>query len=415
VNPTVYFFLEESLREEILLQEERIHAAKTVFAAFSGELCNVKAKILANEAKLNLNRVNIFVIANSFPECEEIQKIFCEDFFTVDISLVIILNENFSAPSQSHFNRIFLLSKKNERGEILPNSEKNICEIIAALPLLNLTSSRFNEILSAKSAEREEILFASAGFWQPPPSKINENKLLHRLAKILETEMNSGNFAPEPPKNFNIETANCEVSGVMAKPLRCWELWGSTVKEAENLLFGKEAERFFEKTYFLRNEREKFFAEKKTLREAVQEEKFLSASVAAAEMQIDALKREMEQAGAKIIFPFSSVDSVKKLIDKRYAIRFELETCRVACEIFSQKYSHLHSYIEGIRDVVKNLKALPVEETKKESMGDAPIAISLLREDGLIRENHVLQNASGEDCLLRVVGGFTINELRALK
>ncbi|MCL2456136.1 MAG: hypothetical protein FWD19_01140, partial [Defluviitaleaceae bacterium] len=92
-NPTVFAFA----NEKILRAAKNLHAPATFFSFDSvEEIPAAKTKIQANEAGLNLTRVNIFVVAdeNFLPEtARAIYKNFAEDFPAVHISLVVLLRE----------------------------------------------------------------------------------------------------------------------------------------------------------------------------------------------------------------------------------------------------------------------------------------------------------------------------------
>ncbi|MDR0271966.1 MAG: hypothetical protein LBI27_01420, partial [Clostridiales bacterium] len=243
-NPIVYVFLDE-VRTNVLRFAERMHPPNTVFESSLDELRETKTKIQANEGKLSLGRVNIYAVANSAASesaesyAEKIRAIFREDFAIVDMTLVVILNEgvkNFLSERETFFNRIFILSTKNEYGEILPECQKNISEIIAGLPLLHTVQSNFCDLLSAKMKER--TVFASAGFWQKP--QFPENRELHKLADFLEAKLKIqanepriGIAEPNQIQHRNSPEIAENIASVAAKPLRAWNLWGRSIKEAE--------------------------------------------------------------------------------------------------------------------------------------------------------------------------------------
>ncbi|MCL2225515.1 MAG: hypothetical protein FWB96_11170, partial [Defluviitaleaceae bacterium] len=211
-NPVIFVFLGKVklTGEKILRQAKRLFSAGEIFT-IEGEARETIAKIQANEGGLRLNRVNIYVIAAaeetdalSLVETagENLRGKFCENFAAVDITLTVLLDESndcdatetrnantykfLQGLTANDYNRIFLLSNKNEYGEILSEAKKKSLVVAAALPLLNTTQSQFNEALAAKAAARKQPLFASAGFWQQPPPRLDENFALHRLADELE-------------------------------------------------------------------------------------------------------------------------------------------------------------------------------------------------------------------------------------
>jgi len=467
-NPTIYVFLWETrVREEVLRCAERTHPADAVFELNIDNIRSTKARIQANEGGLNLSRVNVYaVVSAENPQGAElvesagkkIRTLFREDFAAVDMTLAVILNEsneecdlNFEernaatykflmklAERDSFFNRIFLLSDKNEYGEVLPTGKKNICEIVAALPLLNLTQSHFNEIIESKIKESGRMLFASAGFWQKPlsqPSHFADNRALHKFAEILEKEMeDEAEGLAGKVRNGELKHSLSEIikniSSVAAKPLRIWNLWGRSVKEAEILLYGNEAEKFFKKHYLCAYDGEAespIIPEKMPLQEVAATEKQLQEALLEIKNTITLLTDSIAETSISRIKLFQTIDYIKTKIGEYYALRFELQNINVMHDRLMAEHGLIKSYLEHIRDVIKNLKALPIEEppeknTAMPSSEDceyltthaetlAPIAISLLRNDGLISEQHILPNTDGEIFLLRIIGGFTLKDL----
>lgn len=421
-NPTIFVSLDET-REEIR---------------------GIIARIQANENGLALARVNIYAtVAAENPRAAELvetagarlNSAFRENFAMVDMTLAVILSEtnavetDFAARnaatnkflanfSPGAFDRVFLISDKNERGEVLPESSKKISEIIAALPLLNETGSRFCEFLAAKAAASERPIFASAGFWQNPPPKLEQNRDLHRLADAIESEFKS--YAAEKIFSQNstgyrltpVELAK-NIASVAAKQLRPWHLWGRTVKEAENLLFGDAAEKFFEKNYSRENSSCEFESTKKTLREAACEERNFLRKIEETEKIICAARDEIEQIETATCRVKHGVDYVKTKIGEAYAARYELEAARADYANLSAEHAHLKARLDYLRGAARRLKALPTTAPPQETPTDAhaPIAISLLRDDGLIRESHIIPDESGNPRLLRLIGGFTSADL----
>ncbi|MCL2578384.1 MAG: hypothetical protein FWE27_10145 [Defluviitaleaceae bacterium] len=454
-NPVIFLFLDECIRDKILRQTERFFPTGSVFNMPSAdESREIIAKIQANEGGLRLNRVNIYVVVEAEnPDAlrlvenagQRLSVQFRENFAAVDITLIISLNESngcenikerntstykfLTGLATTLFNRIFLISNKNEYGEVFSESKNNAHALIAALPLLNLTQSYFNEALDAKMASQKQILFASAGFWQKTPSQLNENRVLHKLAEVLEEEMESDKgmvllsrevqrdkrIAPLSPNIIN------NIAGVAAKPLRLWELWGLTVKEAESLLFGDEAVKFFERVYMRKIENFsecEIEATKKPLYQAVSEEAELREIISETENKLHELRGSMGQIEVTICRPkfFGSIDYVKNRIGEVYTLRYEYESLLVALDRQKSKQAQLESYLDYIRGVVQTLKSLPLTEPPPKTLNEtepyAPIQISLLRSDDLIRESHTFNTMNGEPCLLRLIGGFTLQDFR---
>jgi hypothetical protein len=325
------------------------------------------------------------------------------------------------AENKTLFNRIFLLSDKNEYGEVLPSSFANICATAAALPLLNDMDSHFNEIMAAKIAEQG--VFASAGFWQKPQSRTAENRELHKLAETMEKELAQGestaafsstsvdNLSPIEPDHSE-KIAN-NVTSAAAKPLRAWNLWGIKIKDAEILLYENEAKNFFEKNYSRRAKEPTPLEnpEKMPLSEVSEKEKHLREAISKLTRVSVSLSDSLKQTESlQVKFP-QSVDYVKDKIGECYALRFKLQSLSHEQARLKAEQSCLEAHLNYTRETIKSLKKLPISDPPEQPMGEAPIAISLLRNDGLIHESHVIKNAADEDCLLRVIGGFGLRDL----
>ncbi|MCL2387194.1 MAG: hypothetical protein FWC89_06540 [Defluviitaleaceae bacterium] len=457
-NPTVFLFLDVTDASEILQQAERTHQSGAVFCLDAENVKATTARIQANEGGLNIKRVNIYVVATAEDsqagEARDwgvrLRELFCEDFAAVDLTLVVLLNESEQTPNTYKFlnasgeyansyDKFFILSDRNERDEILPESKKNLHATVAALPLVNVCESHFNEILAAKINERNKVLFASAGFWQKPPPLHEENIALHRLADILSHEMVEGtrdgrNAARLENRVISArEEVISKVTSVAAKPLRIWELWGRNIKEAEDLLYGKEAERFFNRALeaaaqapITEDIQSEITRDTKKLRQAASEEEQLNQAITETESRIRVLKDELEHAQATIIRVKlrHDIDYVKDQIGECYVIRFNLHHHKQTLTRLTEKHSRLKSYLEYIEGVIETIKALPLpEETTQPTPEEAyayitthaeilaPLAISLLRDDGLIREQHLLPDPRNNFRLLRIIGGFTPQNL----
>jgi len=448
-NPIVFAFSDNYIEEKIMRHTKKFFSSGEVFViGLRDEVRGTIAKIQANEGGLRLNRVNIYIVAAaenpealSFAENagERARENFCEIFGAVDITLVVLLDESNDCENVSErnantnkfltefsaraFDKIFLISNKNEYGEIF--RENNIYSLVAALPVINFIAPQFNEALAAKTATGKKI-FASAGLWEKPPSPIDENFVLHKFAKIIEEEFNTE--SPEKSEktraDFHFSTdsfSQCEIisniASVAAKPKKFWELWGHSLKDAEKILFGDEAEKFFERNYFSKIiSSDEIKIEKKLLRQTVCEETELRKIISETENKMRELKNRMIQAEA-VICRLRSVDYVKNQIGETYALRYEYENLRIALERQKNELSRIDSYLDYIRGVVQTLKALPLSEIseppeKNHEEPHAPIQISLLRNDGLIQETHAFRNINDDPCLLRIIGGFTLQDFR---
>ncbi|MCL1883226.1 MAG: hypothetical protein FWF81_05665 [Defluviitaleaceae bacterium] len=425
------------------------HPKGAVFELDAENIRSTKARIQANEGKLTLNRVNIYAVVEAEnPSAQEITdfagrqiyEIFSEDFAAVDMNLVVVINEsndsedykernastyNFLShlsESEPLFKRVFLLSNKNEFNEILPQSHKNICDILSGIPLINSAPSHLGEILSAKMAEQGKMLFSSAGFWQKPPPKFAGNKELRMLAESLEGELNTCAHEDFSFCKGNAEAVIEAVASVASMPLRSWNLWGCSIKEAEELLYGGEARRFFEENFAAKRESEADVEpENMPLSQVAARERYLGGALDEIQKMTADVQGKLEKSEGVVCRVFQSVDYVKTKIGECYALRYELQNLCTARDKFRSEHRRLKSYIESIGEIIQNLKALPAPQPSEKPVTRefllenaetlAPIAISLLRNDGLVRENHIVQNAQGKDCILRIIGGFSEGDL----
>jgi hypothetical protein len=429
-NPIIFaLYCKENLRQEVQAQAEKLYPEGTFFCAEPAEFANAIAFVQANKAALNIKRVNIFAVLDE--TAADIHKIsqFSENFTAVDITIICVgKNEQFLS-SATLTDKIFVLTPRNERDEVFP--EPRLCEIIAALPLIHATDTRFSESLAAKIQDRP--LFASAGFWQKPPPKYAENRALHKLAESMEEEIRegrktAGTLSPHPCELFEKSSTKTltfqiqsDMVSVSAVPLRGWGLWGKSVKEAEKLLFGGEARKFFERNFANNNE---FLMEidcicdKKPLREVVAKEREMVQNISKSANEIVATESEIAHLENFKIGFCKSVDYVKDKVGELYELRYKLYELQRVHGQFSEEHSVLVAYLENIRNTIKNIKKLPVEENENvpeniraEAERLAPLAISLLRDDGLLRETHIVPNENGDPRVLRLVGGFALQDV----
>ncbi|MCL2356515.1 MAG: hypothetical protein FWC70_05040 [Defluviitaleaceae bacterium] len=411
-----------------------------VFFDEANDLNEIIARIQENEGGFNLNRVNICAVAREMFETVEfdaahdagrkIREAFCDEFSTVDLTLAIALTRESGASvrtfldaltvasgiEKSPFDRIFIISDKNEHGEILPDSENRIRDIIAALPLLHETD--FCDALAERTVEGPAL--ASAGFWQKPPQPFLGNRELHRLADALERRLAEGSPFFDLPRNETGRKSPSSVVAVPAKPLRFWDLRGCTVKQAENLLFGGLAEKFFEMSFPPPIPETENYAAKLTLCEAATAEKKLPDVLVETEIAAAILEEKMHQTAAEIVRPWHSVCRVKEKIGEHYTLRRELQDVRAAHNKFALEHAALSAALDELRAAISRIKKLPVAEQFCETSDAemlactekfAPVAISLLRDDGLLRESHIIRDAQGKTCVLRAIGGFAPRDL----
>jgi len=453
----------DDLREGVERAAARTHGAGVAFFAdffgFSSAadgldaLRAVKAEVQANVAGLKLSRVNVYAIAtdeNAVTTLGQaggnLRKVFREDFVAVDLNLIVVLDESKANTYQflkklpdhsTTFDRVFLLSAKNEHNEVRAGSFENICETIAALPLVNDTDSRFCEILAARSFEQGKVLFASAGAWLRPDSNVAENRELHRQAEVMEREIaeqfpniqeKSFSYSAEAaaiPEEFNDNEIVENIASVAAKPLRFWHLWGYTIGDAEKFLFGDGAEKFFAKNYAGEFSREfpcEFSPENMPLSEVAAQERALCKSIDELTKRMHRQENELAQSEAMTCpkNPLLGVDYVKTVIGENYARRSAISRLRGKITQLNAQRAAMQSQLDRAREKIRELKALPVSDENEKYNLDyvtayaenlAPIAISLLRDDGLLREAHTFTDASGKPCVLRLLGGFAVQDL----
>ncbi|MCL2840156.1 MAG: hypothetical protein FWE05_05220 [Defluviitaleaceae bacterium] len=458
-HPTVFVFLGNVGEEEILSGAEQTHPKHGFFSIRDIEEVDIiKTRIQSGESGLNIKRVHVYVIVEAGAvdiSAIDTALIFRRNFATVVLTLVVILNEASGtdnrttheflqqlSESETPFDRIFLLSDKNENDIVNLENRQNIYKLIANLPLLHNVQSSFDEIMTAKAREQGRTLFVSAGFWKrkkPEPPKETHNdifspsaiKTLHHFAKVLDKHIADGtrihpSSTPTIPEKF-ADVASSVIS-VPARPLKLWDLLGRTIKEAEIMLYGKEAIRFFEDNYtieILETDEESISM---TLCEAVAQEKHMGQMISDITLEITQLSDTIEATEAQQKTPLTmglkmldGVDHIKDVIGECYAMRYQLNYLQgIQTKLFAQQQK-LTAYISHIRDVIQHLKglALPeipvLEETPQETPDDilanaevlAPFAISLLRNDGLLHEQHILYDECNEPCLIRLIGGFT--------
>jgi len=451
-HPTIYVFSGSTESEGILREAEQTHPAGGLFCAHGIEsIREVKTRIQSGESGLNIKRVHVYAVANANETTAEailsLHDMFREDFTSVVITPVVLLDE--SAPgkasreflsalseNQAAFDKIFLLSSRNEHDITTPEYKQNLHAIIANLPLLHTVQSHFDEIMTAKAREQGQTLFASAGLWQrekPKPTQSNQDHAavltLHAFANELDKTMAAGareTLNTEPSESLiPREEIISNIVSVAANPLRFWQLWGRTIKEAETMLYGEEANRFFEEQYMEPQAPEiTFEPQTLPLKTAVAQEKHLRQAVTDINAKIAQLSHKIQEAEVQKT-PLS-MGSVKDIIGECYAMRYELNQLRAARTGLTAQQLCFETYLEHVRHVVQQLRAMPIPEapestpqappeTREYLLSNAerlaPFAVSLLRDDNLLREQHVLYDERNQPRLLRLIGGFIPEDL----
>ncbi|MCL2215455.1 MAG: hypothetical protein FWB91_00415 [Defluviitaleaceae bacterium] len=451
-HPTVYVFLggEPDTAEAVLREAEQTHPAGGLFYASGEDVRGVKTRIQSGESGLSIKRVNVYAIAEGLTAVQadetglRIRDLFREGFTTVKMTLIVLLPEARSEaeleflPSLSAeaYDRVFLLSDRDELDIVNPANRQRLHKLIASLPLLHNAPSYFDEIITAKARERGRTLFVSAGIWQKEKPEPKDGELspaainaLHCLAGVLEKNMAARPNRDEPtavaePVDPTAEIIS-DITGVAARPIRFWQLWGHSLKEAEAILYGEEAAEFFARHYAPEESaptEDTADEESLTLSEAASEEQRLRHILPEMAKNIAFLTHKIEGAEKEPQKAF--VDRVKDAIGECYAKCHELNQLRRAHAKLTARHGRLESYLDYIRYVIEQLKSLKLpeagtpdtpEETEAFLLANgerlAPLAISLLRDDGLIREQLVLYGADGEPRLIRLIGGFAPEDL----
>jgi len=294
-NPTLYVFIGEAAAtaDSILKEAVATHPAGGTTHVCLNALHDVdkliraaKVKIQMQETTLNMHRANIYVIVNAHqPQAApltlaaggKLRTQFAEDFAAFHITLAVMLSESNETDDNlpyetrnkttyaflqaltgdTAYDRIFLLSDRNEHGRVSPTNHKNTYKLLAYLPLLHVLDTQFDNIVTTKAREHGHVLFASAGLGEEPPQNCgifnnHTNQKLHSVAQILETEISK---KTQLANDFFIPSFNrdaqiiADITSVAAKPLSFMDFRGASIKEAESMLFGDGAAQFYEKEF----------------------------------------------------------------------------------------------------------------------------------------------------------------------
>jgi len=418
----------------------------------------VKAEIQSGQAgDVGIQRINIYVIANAHepkPNAgkfikivgERLKTLFSEDFVALHISLLVFLSESneldaggiayearcrfsyeflLNLTNQMAFDRIFLLSDRNEYGYVSPENHSNAYNAAMHLPFLPHESSKFEAIMNLMEGESGRVLFASLGFGavENDEDDLPDVSNAPYLAKILEHELQRGKL--NRTLGFEIDSVQIisAITGVAANPATIVNFFGITLKEAENLLYGERICKFFEENY-------------KTQTFNEEEVDTLELSVLAAEdrqisQTLDGISERMrdlsytlneKQESPVRAGLFHAIDKIKDAIGECYVIKYELAKLNFEKEKLTARQAKIKPYVEYMYNVVSALKALqsepkreiPYEALLQQAKENAALNISLLRNDGLLFETHVLGDPVSP-CVLRLVGGFALEDLTRFK
>lgn len=491
-NPTLYIFAGNidinAIQEQILL----MHGPDEVVFAHINKDSSIDAQIRIAKSNLqdlstasthlDVTRTNVYVVANAFEQDMKmhvemlsirLRQLIAEDFSSFYITLVALLNEANNAldydeinrntykfllmlTGETGFDRVFLLSNRNQWGQVNEANQKNVHKTIASLPFLNTASSYFNSAVTAKESKVSRVLFASAGVGSVHSADNTDdagdfltngeaNQYWHKLAHILEDECKlhrnvvEGNYlrTDELVDVFNgilgydcntfFSTVVADITSVASKPIASHKLKGLTVLEAENAIFGENIKEFMTRNY----SDLAFYCGKvssdildlapdklKQLRLLVEEQATLHDMVAALDLEILNLKQDIMHRAQETVKFFATMYSVKETIGKYYASKLKLEILQERRHLVSEYLAKVSQFLDHMRSVIHALTALKLPEKiemipetlLQEAMENAGLNISLLRDDGLVHETHVL-GTSESPVVLKVIGGFSLEDM----
>ena len=486
-NPTLYIQIGSAKKIDIISLAEQTHPPGGAICLHLSEPMDkliraAKAGLQSAEiSPISTRRVNIFVIVIAHdPQAarltlsagERLRALFAEDFAAFHITLAVLLDESNEADKDGYeyetraaatyeflasltgdmaFNRVFLLSNRNEFGRVANHDfMHHMRQLLAFLPLLHgCENSRFDETLTAMAAtvmtsgrkysenletvsqglrqrnttKAGRVLFASAGFGVGDLAvDVNkENRVLNLLAQMLEREMEGCDrgYCNDWAKSVSQPIA-IDIASVASNPLLFSEilsLRGATLTEAEALIFGIAAENFFNKNYpqplcdiSLQNTL--------PLRDAIAEESHLAKLLEDMGREISKLTCDLSQKERTPVGFFQAIDNAKTAIGEAYAIKYKLSVLRTHYEKYQSRHTQLYSYIQYMRGVIAAIKALPTDlppQTPPELLLSqaherAALNISLLRHDGMLQESHIFGEPNNP-CVLRLIGGFTLEDM----
>lgn len=472
-SPTLYVLVGSIKDTDIITEVEKTHPAGAAMHLFINKKSDIDNHIRSSKARLqecrnlNVQRANIYVVTKAHePGARElvqkignsIRKLFTEDFATFHITLAVFLNESneldqdgipynircratyeflAALTGETAFDTLFLLSDRNESGRVSEENHQNAYNFMAHLPLLHCLMSDFDKLLARKVRETGRVLFASGGIgtgledepaddeqYENFPFDKRRNSSWHMLAQVLENELAEGTKSSydNPIDKYditNIELTQIieDIASVAAKPISFLELRNMSAKEAEQLLFGDNAIRFFEKTYDTKPLINKN-ATKLSLKKAVAEEIYLKDMMSSLLAQISHLTQTLAKKEETRLGIFNSIDDTKEIIGECYALKYKLNILWAKHAEATARHAILAGYLEHICNIINTLKSfpteIPVEETSEQVLlraeERAVLNISLLRDDGLIHEKHILGTPQNP-CVLRLIGGFALEDL----
>lgn len=451
LNPSLYIAI-----GDVDLPQNTKDGAFTLRIVQDQDLANQirMAKAHMQKAAIGFNTLlgaNVYVLANAHCPLaktlavtlgHQIHGIFSEDFVSYTLVLGVFMDESnhFSTDeyqrhngqtyafldalaSHSPYHCVFLLSNRDEGGYVTDHSNGH--QFLAHLPLVQDTC--FYHHMSLKTVEGGKTLFASGGLGSldAPSIENAQNQTLQQLAHVLAQSLagqEGGHLdMPQytPPKDI-VST----IPAVAARPVRPLALRGLTLAEAEDLLFGDNAKTFYHHTYGqdptlyqgantapLHQLAQERIALKKSL-------DALGVDIAHTTQQVEAMENQrislINFKGVGRLSMFSPVDNAKTHIGQLYALRHQLAWQKKQHHALTERCAVLGDYCHYVEALVEGLKALPVlpppTATVEAVAQRTLVNISLLRDDGLVHEQHVL-DPGDSPIVLRLVGGFQLEDL----
>jgi len=504
-TPNLYAFIgnTQDVSAKIMSETKKIYPADGAICLHLDETSDMdktiraaKVSIQRTKNGLNKKQANIYAVVKAHDRLgaqfvlaagKRLSALFAEDFVAYRLTLAIFLSESnepdvdgisfemrskftyeFLMMMAGHtpFDCIFLLSDRNEYGQVDPINYGNVCKFLARLPQ-TCVKSRFVETLAMKAGEAGRTLFASGGFWEKEMPDDQPNRKLYQLAEVLENELAEGEkisiqsdeilainkeerhpfsvFNQSSFRNSHTDTKIiADICSVAAKPLSSLQLNGMTVKEAETLLFGDNAVRFFEINY-PQHEEQLQYQEHLPLRNAVAKERQLrhrldnlSAEIAWTSQELAQLEVTTHKIGIFDMLEYIKkprkwspfVDKIKNAIGNCYALKHRLNVLRITQKNTTEVHSLFSDYINHIRNIITTIKeqeplpsqanAAVVQEFNQDTHSldeesilptkHAVLNISLLRDDGLLHETH-MPSEEANPYILRLIGGFAPEDL----
>lgn len=442
--PTLYITLGGLCLQRIIKEATKTHQNGEFFALSLAQhnhiqaLGEIKAKIQKLHTHLSLTAINIYIATsainykeNTLAICQSIQQIFMEDFNQVSINLVALLTETsekmshmslkkrrnrthrflISLTGEHPFNHIFLLSDCNQKGQISPRNIKNAYKVLACLPFLQ--SSDFAQSMASKALYGKRVLFCTAGvgYAPTPPTNIHTknhweafaNHLNHSLIEFIHPDIT--------PVKIDTQPIAQAIAAAPAADILPHKLWGKTMAQGESALFGDTLPHFIASNFSYTSPQVMLQG---SIDKLVVEKTRLQLHIAQLTTAIAKIKKNVENPSK--IKPFARISDIKLAIGKYHGLQFALGNLKNALDIYTQGYTQLHEFLQYLGHIASTLNQLPQVatpswEAQLAQAQESPwLNISLLRDDGLVREKIVV-DAQGSPYVLHVAGGFYLEDL----